>query len=498
MIYPVSFTQNKDKPTKTSIFYINDFHAKLPNLERVYSASQAFDSFESSADKLKMSSGDDGLGEDPVISKAVNKLLNMIGIQARQTGNHEYDVTPAVHAEIYKDANYKQFGAINMHITPESLMSNVIVASAVQEVNGNKYGIVGIGPSDMYSHLKDGASKRDLTVDDIDTTIINLQKEVDRLRSQGINKIILLSHSGYANDKKIAQETVGIDAILGGHSHHLLESIELQKNLFYNKDGDPVVITQAGKDGEYFGILNLEFDKNGVITKAQNNVTSTKDFHRSLQAKYVVESIIGKPQHVGVINSAPPGPGNRLIENNPHINFLTDAMRLELGVDVALLNAANIRGNFEKGKIDSRMISEITPFKNKTVVVKLSEKDIVDAIKLGGKSFVSPGKKPGLVMPSGLRYTMNTNGELLKLDFVDKDGKLLPIDVNNPREDKIYRVAMDDFYARGGNEMTMLNKINEAEAVYDFDKDKLACDFIKKQNKPIDIIDDHRITIVKA
>ena len=46
--------------------------------------------------------------------------------------------------------------------------------------------------------------------------------------------------------------------------------------------------------------------------------------------------------------------------------------------------------------------------------------------------------------------------------------------------------------------MTMLNKINEAEAVYDFDKDKLACDFIKKQNKPIDIIDDHRITIVKA
>ncbi len=498
MIYPVSFTQNKDNKTKTSIFYMNDFHAKLPNLERLYTASQAFDTYETQADKLKLSSGDDGLGEDPVINKAVSKLLNMIGIQKRQPGNHEFDITPTNHASINKEANYQQLGAINMHINPESKLSGLLVNSAIQEVNGHRYGIVGIGPSDLDMHLKAGKSKSDITVDDLATTIVNLQKEVDSLEAQNLDKIILLSHSGYANDKIIAQQTRGIDVILGGHSHHLLEDIKENKNLFYNLDGEPVVITQAGKDGEFFGVLNLEFDDKGIITKAQNNVTPTKQFNRSLQAKYVVETIIGKPEHVGIINSAPPGPKNRLIENNPHINFLTDAMRIELGTDIALLNAANIRGNFEKGKIDSRQMSEITPFKNKMVITKVSEKDIVEAIKLGGKSFTSPGKKPGLVMASGLSYTMNTKGELLSLEYIDKNGKKHPIDINNPDPDKFYRAAMDDFYARGGNGMTMLNKFDSAEAVFDYDKDKLACDFIKKQNKPIDITDDHRINIVPA
>ena len=172
MIYPVSFTQNQDKKTtKASIFYMNDFHAKLPNLERLYTASKSFDTFETSADKMKFSSGDDGLGEDPKLSKAVSKLLDMIGIQKRQPGNHEFDVRPELHAENCKTASYEELGGLNVHIKPESAMNGVLVNSSVQEVNGHKYGIVGIGPSDMDLHLKDGVSKSEIKVDDIDSGV---------------------------------------------------------------------------------------------------------------------------------------------------------------------------------------------------------------------------------------------------------------------------------------------------------------------------------------
>lgn len=497
MISPIQQTQPNNN-VKTSIFYMNDFHAKLPNLERLCTASKAFDTFETSADKLKLSSGDDGLGEDPILSKAVSKLLDIIGITKRENGNHEFDVKPSAHAEIAKNAKYQELGAINIHIKPDSALQNVLVSSAIEEHNGNKYGIVGIGPSDMDKRLKSGVSKSDLAVDDVETTIVNLQKEVDKLKAQGVNKIILLSHSGYTNEIKIAQETSGIDVILGGHSHDLIKDIKAGKNMFYNKDGEPVIITQAGKDGEHFGILNLEFDSNGIIKSAQNNVIPTKNFNRTLHVKHTVESIIGKPEYVGVINSAPKTPENRLIENNPHGNFLVDAMRKELGTDLALLNAANIRGCFEKGRTDSRKISEITPFKNNLMIAEVSEKEIVDAIKLGGKSFLDPWNKPGLVLVSGLQYTMNDKGELLKLAYVDDNGKVTPIDINNPNPDKKLRVAMDDFYGTGGDGFSMLNKKDKAEAFYDFDKDKLACDYIKKQNAPIDIIDDKRIQIVKA
>lgn len=498
MINAVQPVQQNNNSVKTSIFYMNDFHAKLPNLERVYTASQMFDTFETSADKLKLSSGDDGLGEDPVLSRAVSKMLGMIGITKRQNGNHEFDVLPSAHAEIAKNAKYQELGAVNIHAKDTSPLKDIMVRSAIEEHNGNKYGIVGIGPSDMFARLKDGVSKGELSVDNLDDTIKNLQQEVDKLKAQGVNKIILLSHSGYTNDVKLAQQTRGIDVILGGHSHDLIKDVKEGKNLFYNLDNEPVVITQAGKDGEYFGILNLEFDDKGLIKSVQNNVIPTNIFNRTLPAKFAVENIIGKPEHVGVINSAPPSPKNRLIENNPHGNFMVDAMRKELGVDVALLNSANIRGYFEKGKVDTRKVAEISPFKNKLVVAQINEKELVDAIKLGGKSFVHPDNKPGIVMVSGLQYTMNDKGELLKLSYVDDSGKITPIDINNPNPDKVIRVAMDDFYATGGDGFHMLNKKHIAEAVYDFDKDKLACDYIKKQNTPVDIVDDKRIEIVKS
>ena len=495
MITPIQ----QPNTVKTSIFYMNDYHAKLSNLERTYTASRAFDTFETSADKLKLSSGDDGLGEDKSISSAVSQLLNMIGITKRENGNHEFDINPKDHADILKNAKYQELGAVNIHVKQSSPLNGSMVSSAIEEHNGHKYGIVGVGPSDMHLRLKEGMSKGDIQVDDLDNTIINLQKEVDKLRSQGIDKIILLSHSGYTNDVKFAQQTRGIDVILGGHSHDLIKDVAWGKNLFHNRDGEPVVITQAGKDGEHFGVLNVEFNDRGILTKVQNNVMESSAFNRTLIAKNTVESYIGKPDYVGVINSAPPAPKNRLLENNPHGNFLCDAMRKELGTDISIINAANIRGYFEKGSVDSRMITEITPFRNKTVIAQISEKDLVDAIKHGGSSFSNAGGKPGIVMVSGLRYMMNDKGQLLSLERVDDNGNVIrKIDVNNPDTSKMYRVAMDDFFAKGGDGYSMLKKFDVAEKVFEFDKDKLACDYIRHMNKPVDIVDDKRIQIVKA
>ena len=42
----------------------------------------------------------------------------------------------------------------------------------------------------------------------------------------GINKIILLSHLGIERDKEVAQKTEGIDVIVSGHTHELIEGIK--------------------------------------------------------------------------------------------------------------------------------------------------------------------------------------------------------------------------------------------------------------------------------
>lgn len=484
------------QPIRTSIFYINDFHGKSINLERTVTASNAFDSFTPSkpADKLKFSSGDIMLGEEETVNKTAVAGQNAMNIKASAMGNHEYD-TPQKVGKFIPDMKYRLL-ACNINIKPENPLSKKVEKSYVEEINGHKYGIIGATPTDLISRLKYNTMFAHHDVHNLDKTVDDIQAEVDKFKAQGIDKIILLSHLGYGYDRKLAQRTEGIDVILGGHSHNLVKDMVEGENLLYSKSGEPVVITQAGRDGKFFGILNLEFNDKGVITKVQNNVTSTRGFKRNAPIRYAFEQITGKPIVVGNINSAPPPVENDLIDPNPHAEFLVDCMRETLDTDVALFNSATVRGYFEAGTLDSHWLEDMSPFKNKMVVVKLTEKELVDALKAGAKSMTNRNNKPGIFNTSGLKYNIHKNGEISDLIYVDKTGKETQIDVNNPRTDKTYRTALSDYHAEGKDGFTMLNKLKEAEKIYDFGVEGCVEEHFKRNHAPVDIKDDGRIKIV--
>ena len=386
--------------------------------------------------------------------------------------------------------------ACNINIQPDNPLYDKVEKSYVQEVNGNKYGIIGITPVDLFSRLKYGKLFEELKIDGIDSTIKDVQTEVDKLKQQGVNKIILLSHVGFGYDQKIARETDGIDIILGGHSHNLVMDVKPGVNLFNSKSGEPVVITQAGRDGRFFGILNVEFNPKGVLTKVQNNVTSTRGFKRNAPARHVFEQILGKPKVVGQIKSAPPPLTNDSIEPSGHANFMCDCMKEELGTDIALFGSATIRGYFEPGNLDTRWLEDISPFKNKMVIASYTEKDIVDMLRVSAKSLVNTNNKPGIVHVSGLKYTISKDGNLRSASFIDKNGTETPINIDNPRADKTYRVGLTDYYSQGHDGFTMLKKYDQAEKIYNFDISKCIENHFERHPKPVEIKDDGRIKIV--
>lgn len=480
---------------KTSIFYINDVHGKSINIERTVAASRAFDALvKPEYDVLKLSSGDIQLGEPVNPNRVMIEAQNIIGIMASAMGNHEYD-TPDNIKDLIPHMNYKLL-ACNVNIQPDNPLYDKIEKSYIQEVNGTKYGIIGVTPVDLFSRIKYGRIFDELKVDNIEQTLLDIQKEADKLKEQGVNKIVLLSHVGFGYDQRIARETDGIDIILGGHSHNLIENVQPELNLLKSKSGEPVVITQAGRDGRYFGILNVEWDNNGILKKIQNNVTSTRGFKRNPIARGLFEHILGAPRVVGVINSAPPPPENGSIDPSGHANFICDSIKEELGADIALFGSATIRGFFEAGKLDTRWLEDISPFKNKLVMVDYSEKELVEALKISAGSMTSTNNKPGIVHVSGLKYTISKDGKLKSASFIDKDGKINPIDIDNPRTDKFYKTALTDFYCQGHDGFSMLKKYEQAKK-YDFDIVKCIEDyFTRHKNEQIDIYDDGRITIV--
>ena len=487
--------------SQTDIFYINDNHGRIGNMARIYSAKQYYDSLtkSSNVDKLVLAAGDISAGADLHLVEAANKYMNGLGVEATSDGNHEYDANPSDIAKSKQGAKFKSLG-MNLQIPKGNPLDGVIEKSFVIDKNGHKYAIIGLAPPDLHERIRDNESRKQIGVDPFEKTIKDVQSKIDEYKKQNINKVIVLSHCGLEKDQRLAKETSGVDIIIGGHTHDLLDGIKEGKNLLYSKSNEPVIITQAGKDGEYFGDLKITWDDDkGIIVKAQNNVSASSKFKRNRVIKGVFDQILGKPEHLGEVKSATGPTKNRLIDPNPNGYFIMDAVKHEFDTDLALINVGNIRGFFEQGPLDSRQVFEVVPLKNNMVKMKLTEKEVVDALKNGAKSFVNPGNKPSIVIPSGLKYTVTRNGVIKSATFIDKSGKEIPIDVNNPNPNKIYTVATDDFFASGGDNL-IPNKIKtgEIDERFNFDKDKLTCDYVKKLNAPVEIKDDGRITVVDA
>ncbi len=229
------------------------------------------------------------------------KVFNELGLDAYALGNHEFDEGDGRLAELVELANFPLVSS-NMQPEPASPLYAVrdqIKPYVIKEIDGQKVGIIGI--------LKVEKTKNSsLVSDDVNFTpeIETAKKYVAELEAQGINKIILLSHVGYYNDILFARHVPGLDVIVGGDTHNLLDStgelarFGLSVNYYgqtgpfpgYTHDGfeaedlgaypttvvgptgDPVHIVTAWQYAYGVGILDVEFDAEGKAIAAEGNI----------------------------------------------------------------------------------------------------------------------------------------------------------------------------------------------------------------------------------
>lgn len=86
-----------------------------------------------------------------------------------------------------------------------------------------------------------------------------LQETVDEVRGKGVAAVIVLSHNGMDVDLKLASKVTGIDAILGGHTHDGVPVPVIVSNAT-----GKTLVTNAGSNGKYLAVLDLDVDKGGV------------------------------------------------------------------------------------------------------------------------------------------------------------------------------------------------------------------------------------------
>ncbi|MDH3643446.1 MAG: thiosulfohydrolase SoxB, partial [Gammaproteobacteria bacterium] len=83
---------------------------------------------------------------------------------------------------------------------------------------------------------------------------------VAEIRSnERVDAVVLLSHNGMDVDLKLAGRVSGIDFILGGHTH---DGVPIP--IVVSNPGGKTVVTNAGSNGKFLGVLDIQFGASGV------------------------------------------------------------------------------------------------------------------------------------------------------------------------------------------------------------------------------------------
>jgi 5'-nucleotidase len=307
--------------------------------------------------------------------------LNELGYDALTLGNHEMDRGPEklertlagedvkIADKIYETEELQvPLVVSNLDFSAYPPLQQRISSRLVVEKSGVQIGIVGV-MTETISSISNLGDKVP-----VGAYLTSVQAEVDSLEAQGINKIVLLSHSSSAVDQQMAQQLSGVDVIVSGHDHALLlapedyaegaafEFLADQVQGAYPTvatavDGHPLLIVSAFARGRVLGRVDLTFDDDGHISNWQSapllvDASIEADADISAKLSHYKEPLevfsAAEIGHAGAYFDGSHNPGLRSQEM-PLGNLVADAIyqgaSSYVEVDAAIVNSGGIRAS---------------------------------------------------------------------------------------------------------------------------------------------------------
>ena len=301
-------------------------------------------------------------------------------------GNHEFD------------GGDDQLGAFLENLTFPIISANiqsdhpVLNRTLVPYHIYEKYGVAVIGVTTPDTKGISSPGENTVFTDVLEA----VQGAIDEILSTtNITKIAALTHIGYEEDIKLAEETTGLYLIMGGHSHTPLGDFEGAEGPYptiaNNSDGEEVFIVTAYRWGEYLGYIDVLYDEEGKIVEYHGgpiHLTNTTEQEAGLQAQ--IESWRGPfeafaAEEVGMTDVVLEQSTCQKEECTMG-DFMTDAMlayrkNQSDEVDFAVINAGGIRATIEEGPITRGEVLTAFPFGNSIVEIKMSGQQIWDVLE---------------------------------------------------------------------------------------------------------------------
>jgi len=381
--------------------------------------------------------------------QVVVEWMNHLGYDAVAVGNHEFDHGIEV-AERLAEAAEFPFLAANLYEeqggerpawlgrgTPEGPLRGAALLKTVYDGWGRalRVGIVGTTPANLASVTLAGLTAGLRAEDEVAA----LRPVLDAL-PRDLDLVVLVSHSGIERDTRVAA-ALGerVDVIVGGHNHRTLPEGQ--------REGS-VLMTQTGAKTEFLGRVQVDFPP-GESPRAVAELLEPGDDLEAVLAPHVAEVQREFAEVVGELQA----PLRRAsgFASSALGNLETDLMRQLTGAGVALQNKPGIRADLEAGPVTRRAVYEVAPFGNAVVSMQLSGAQLRELLES---------------CLADERSVCDVSGLTVRFDLARPPGeRVVGIQVGEkPIEDeRSYRVATNDFLARGGDDKVVFTQGSERE-----------------------------------
>ncbi|WP_333898207.1 5'-nucleotidase C-terminal domain-containing protein [Agrobacterium pusense] len=479
-----------------NILHINDFHSRIESINKFDStcsaeeegknecfggAARLLTAINQTRDALKaggknvllLNAGDNFQGSlfyTTYKGTVEAEMLNAMKFDAMTVGNHEFDDSEDGLAGFLDKVQFPVVTA-NVVATAASKIGDRVKPSIVLEVGGQKIGIVGAVANDTAELATPGPN---ITIAE---DVAKISEQVQKLKQDGVDKIIALTHVGYPRDLEFIAKIPDVDVVVGGHSHTLLSNTDQKAEgpyptLVDNPGGYKVPVVQAGQYSKYLGDLKVVFDDNGVVKESKGDPilvdSSFKPDEATLkridELKAPIEAL--KAKVVGT--SEGPIEGDRKICRVKECsmgNLVADATLARVkdqGVTIAFANSGGLRSSIDGGDVSMGEVLTVLPFQNTVATFQLKGEDIRAALE-NGVSQIDDGAGR-FMQVSGMKYSFDRSkpaGSRVVSVEVKEGDAFVPLDPA-----KTYIVAANNYVRTGGDGFKVF--ATKAINAYDF------------------------------
>lgn len=208
------------------------------------------------------------------------EIMNMIAPNVVTLGNHEADYGVSHLLFLEKCASFPIINA-NMYIKSNGV--RLFPSHHILEIDGMKVLFIGILTEEVLAQTK--MDEQVGTLIDVEDAAVEVGRICDSFRSIDVDFTVLLTHIGFEADIELAKKLDprwGVDIIVGGHSHTLLEKPEVV-------NGIPIV--QAASGTKQIGRFDIVVDTdNNCIDSYEWNLIKIDDEH--CPRDYALEELV--------------------------------------------------------------------------------------------------------------------------------------------------------------------------------------------------------------